>query len=152
MVESRVPVTPGRDVMIFLFGVAVAAADVEFTDRLVIPDGLLVKGNVIGGTIYFFLKSLHELCGRVRQGGLGKNIGDVLKEILAVNGISQGKFKMADRGVYATLPDGKQEECRYRYHLRSGSPTETERVYWADSGEKPQERVFVIAHIGLHAG
>ncbi len=130
---------------------AIAAARIDFKGLLVIPDGMDVDGSVSGGTIYFFLKSLRDLCARVRAGDVAGNPGDLLKDLLAKNGVSQGKFKTGDTGVYATLPDGKEKECRSRYHLRSGAPANTESVYWAEHGEGSADRVYVVARIGVHA-
>lgn len=130
---------------------ALAAARIDFSNHLFIPESLAVDGSISGGTIYYFLKALRDLCEEIRSGRLDRNPGDALRSMLAQHGISQGRFKTGDTGVFARLPDGTSRECRYRYHLRSGSPSSTESVYWADYGDENANRVFAVASIGLHA-
>lgn len=130
---------------------ALAAARIEFKEHVVLPERIGVDGNVSGGTIYYFIKSLRDVCSQIRSGDLAGQFGDALRTALARNGISSGKFKQGDTGVHSSMPDGTKKECRSRYHLRSGSPTNTESVYWADWGEGNAKRVFVIGKIGVHA-
>lgn len=129
---------------------ALAAARLNFKPLVHLPSNLTIDGTMSGGTVYYFLKSLHAVCSLMREGKLDSGIAQALRAMLATNGISSGYLKVGPTGVYANMPGQPSKECRFRYHLKSGSRNDTQSVYWADYGGA-QDRVMAVSIIGLHA-
>lgn len=103
---------------------------------------------------YGAFKALHALCLKEKAGQLvggHEMIETLLPELLDEHGLPHRRPKHGDTGIHVHHGALKERvHLRWRVHLKSGPPRESESLYWEPIGDSRQDRRFLIGWIGWH--
>ncbi len=135
---------------------AIERAGTDLADTLAFANDLGVPETSESGSFWWRVFQVFDaLCTLDQDGRLAGHleVSTQLKRLLEEYELPHGGFKRGDTGLQAINPvDESKVHLRWRLHLRSGAPTETESIYWELVG-KPQDgtRRFLIGRLGRHA-
>ncbi|MBK8939543.1 MAG: hypothetical protein IPM79_18470 [Polyangiaceae bacterium] len=132
---------------------AVSRARAEFSGTLLFASDLTVDTREDGAFWYAVLGALNDLCQKDQAGELTgghTQIDTLLPDLLDRRGGARKRPKHADTGIEKVDPrTNARVHLRWRLHLRSGAPGESESIYWepaAHGGTK----IFLVGWLGNH--
>jgi hypothetical protein len=131
---------------------AVEKAKNEFGATIRFAEDLFVDTGESGAFWFGVFGALHDLCREYSTGKIEGHaqVDTLLPDLLETRGCNRKRPKHADTDVERLDPQtGKRVHLRWRLHMRSGAPGETESIYW-EPVRQDDETALLIGWIGRH--